>query len=169
MTVITNYYKSDPSIYVNVSLGVVHERIEGLLAQLLGQKPSMKMPATIGISLGYVTPENKYVMYQFGPEDEIEKRAHELAASVERYGLDWMKHNQTLDAMLDGMMTSRLCSRDRARFRIPVIYYLRSELFASHASLSRGLSEIDGNNDTYSEQFRQFAMGLQTLIDNKDK
>jgi hypothetical protein len=145
VTLASNFYPDDPAVYINPSLGVRHERLERLLAELCGQKPTKFLPATIGSSLGYVTSAGKHIMYSFLPD--IANDVSGLVGAIEHDGLKWMEANQTAEAILDGLANFKYAPQDRARFRIPLICYFKGD----YESTRRWL---------HWDMYRRFATGL---------
>lgn len=164
VTLASNTYRGDPAVYINPSLGIRHERLEHLLAELSGSPLGKFPPATIGTPLGYATPAGKHVTYSFTPGDQLRDKVKSLVETISKDGLAWMQKNQTVDAIYDGLAAFKFAARDGARFRIPLVHYLRGDYESASVSARRGLEEIGTNKDLYSQHYRQFAHGLLDLM-----
>ena len=160
VTLASNSYLNDPAIYIVPSVGVTHEPLEKLLAQLSGRRPGRFLPATISTPLGYVTPMAKFLKYTFDPRSMVANEAETLLQTIERFGVKWMESNQSLDLLMQGLVTYKYASRDRARLRIPLIYYVKKDYASARASITDGLREIGEERNQYSDEYRQFAAGL---------
>jgi hypothetical protein len=160
VTLASNSHRGDPAIYINPSLGVRHERIERLLNELCHQTATKFLPATIGTSLGYATSAGKHIMYSFLPGANTKSDVTRLVRAIAQDGLKWMEGNHTINAILEGLVGFKYAPRDHARFRIPLIYYIKADYESSRVSIQKGLEEIGKNQDAYSEQYRLLANGL---------
>jgi hypothetical protein len=163
VTLAPNTHRGDQAVYINPSLGIRHEQLEQLLAQLSRTEPGKFTPATIGTSLGYATPARKHIMYSFTPGDEFSDKVKGLVQAISKDGLTWMQKNQSIDAIYDGLAAFRFADRDAARFRIPLVHYLRGDYESACVSARRGLEDIGNNQDLYSQRYRQLANGLLDL------
>jgi hypothetical protein len=163
VTLASNTYRGDPAVYINPSLGIRHERLEQLLAELSGHQLGKFPPATISTSLGYVTPAGKHIMYSFTAGDELSAKVKGLVQTISKDGLPWMQKNQSVDAIYDGLAGFKFAARDGARFRVPLVHYLKGDYESACVAARRGLEEIGTNQDLYSQRYRHFANGLLDL------
>lgn len=161
-TLASDTFRGDSAVYINPSLGIRHERLEQLLAELSGYELGKFPPATIGISLGYATPTGKHIMYPFTP-GEVSAKVKDLVQTISKDGLSWMQKNQTIDAIHDALAKFKFATRDSARFRIPLVYYLKGDYESACVATRRGLEEIGANQDVYSQRYRHFANALLDL------
>jgi hypothetical protein len=151
----------DGTVEVDPSSGVRHEPLERLLAELTGQKHHGYLPATIGSAIGYITPAKRFLIFTpFTTSGDPAPDVQHIVETITRYGFRWMEENQSLDALLHGMVDFKYIGRDGARFRVPLIYYLKGEFEATGRSLEEGLAEVGETPGPVSDQFRRFAKAL---------
>lgn len=160
VTLASNSYLNDPAIYLSPSVGVTHEPLERLLSNLCGLPLTKFLPATISSSLGYLTPARKYITYAFLPDDSLESGTQALVEAIGRYGVPWMRDHQQPDVMLEDLLTLKYSTRDHARFRVPLIFYLKKDYASAHDWIDKGLAEIGEKRNAYNDHYRQFAKGL---------
>jgi hypothetical protein len=153
-------HRDDPAVYVTPGLGVRHERLERLIAELCGKPQDKFLPSSIGTSLVRLTNMNEHGLPSLHPAPNIQGQIAELVSVIYDYGFKWMKENATLDAILQGSLEFRYSWRDHARFRIPAIYYLKGDQDSASFWIERGLAEVGPDENIYADQYRRFAKGL---------
>jgi hypothetical protein len=157
----------DSSVKIDPSVGVRHNGVEDLLVKLTGDNFGKYLPATIGCALGYLTPQNTFLIFDaFRPDEDPVPGVQHIVKTMKQYGFGWMDDNQTLDAMLQSMIDGKCAVRQQSRLRIPVIQYLKGDFAAARASVEKGLAELGESSGPVSDQFRRFAAGL---IDKLEK
>lgn len=164
VTLASNTYRGDSAIYINPSLGIRHERLEELLAELSGHQLGKYPAATISTSLGYVSPDGKHALYSFTPGDELSAKVKGLVRTISKDGLAWMLKYETLDSLLEGLVTFKYSPRDQARLRIPLVHYLVGDYDSARLSLQEEGDQLAANHDVYSDQYRRLAQGLSTRL-----
>jgi hypothetical protein len=165
VTLGANVY-DDATLQIDPSVGVRHERVERLLAELTGQNHRGSLAATIGSAIGYLTPRKQFLIFApFSVEDDPVPGAQQIVATIKRYGFTWMEENQTLDAMMKAMSDFKYVDRWHARFRMPLIQYLLGDYEAARVSVERGLVEIGDSQGPLSDQFKRLAEGLLERFD----
>jgi hypothetical protein len=148
-------------ISVHPSAGVRHQPLEKLVAELSGQDFHAYRPATIGASIGYLTPERRYITFDFAPSDDYTVGVQKIVDAIEYDGYRWMQAHQTLDAILEEILASyRFITRDAARLRLPIIYYLKKDFSAASHLVKKGLAEIGDTKGPVSDQYRCLANSL---------
>jgi hypothetical protein len=102
-------------------------------------------------------------MYPFTPGDELSAKVKGLVKTITKDGLPWMQENQTADAIYDGLAGLKFAARDGARFRVPLVHYLKGDYESACVAARKGLEEIGTNQDLYSQRYRHFANALLDL------
>jgi hypothetical protein len=151
-------------IAISTSVGVRHQALERLVAELSGQKFDESLPATIGISIGYIAPEKQYAIFRFSLEEDPHPTVREIVGTIEKYGLNWMEDHQLLDSILDAILNGKYTYRDAARLRLPVIRYLKGNIPEARTSIEKGLDEIGNAEGPVSDQYKRLSRALMSKI-----
>jgi hypothetical protein len=141
-----------------------HQALECLVADLSGQRFNESLPATIGISIGYITPEKQYMTFGFTLEEDPHPIVREMVGTIEKYGFNWMEEHQSLDSMLEAILNKKYTYRDAARLRLPVIQYVKGNIPEARNSIEKSLDEIGNSEGLVSDQYRRLSIALMSKI-----
>ena len=160
-------YRDDPVIYVNPSVGVTDLRLERLITDLSGRNTGKFLPATVGSSIGYVTPASRFITYSFAPNENVETAARRMIEAIKASALPWMEAHNKLELMLPDLLNFKYSTRDQARFEIPGAYYILGDHKSARDWVAHGLKEIESFQGTYAAQYRQFSARLLARINQR--
>jgi hypothetical protein len=93
----------DGMLRINPMTGVRHQPLERFIAELHGERFHAYLPATTGMQLGYLMPEQRYVQWVFGEDTDHHETARTLAEAMRAYGIPFMQANGTLGAVYETM------------------------------------------------------------------
>jgi hypothetical protein len=141
-------------LLVNPVVGVRHGPLEKLLVDLAGWSAPVAVPNR---PLGYLTPRNDFVQWEFPAGGDLAAIAADLAGSVATYGQpfidtwsDWSYLSANI-ADAGGLL-------DVERFLVlPLIAALNGERAAAEALVQQELDRIGGSEDMYAVSYREFA------------
>ncbi|WP_146843993.1 hypothetical protein [Cellulomonas composti] len=150
-------------VEVNPVVGVRHQALEALIAELLGAKPHRYVPATLSSSLGYLMPASRYRPWMFGAEAPVGVVADELVAAVVEYGMPYVQRHGSLTAIVEAMARGEGV-REFVAVRLPVGYLLLGEAQRALGALEASESAIAHRQDLAAQRFRGFAAAFRRRL-----
>jgi hypothetical protein len=145
---------------VSPVIGVRHEVVERLLAGFLGTKPHPYLPATIGVHLGYLMPDERHVSWNFAPDADISPTVENLVEAFLSHGRPFASQNRSLDAIVKRMEEPGYGSADSHAYRLPIAYSLRGEYHRAVSFLREYGRKIEGLPGPAAEEYRGFAKAV---------
>lgn len=146
-------HRSPGQVEVNPVVGVRHQRVERIVADLLGQKYHDYQPATVSSPIGYLMPERRYAAWVIGTGSSP-GASEELASAVADFALPWMHSLSALPELreaLEGQMGHQ------PEYRLPVVLALLGEHAEAGDAVQRTLAQLGTRADPAAELFRKFA------------
>lgn len=134
-------------------VGVVHEPMERLWAELAGRK--YQVNATIATPLAYLMPEKAYRVWTFSPETDNRAVVLDMKLAVETYGFPYMKENGTTAALVRNLPPSGL--NDLNPYRLPLLHHLSGDDAVARAEIQSTLDELQGQETLRARHYREFA------------
>jgi hypothetical protein len=80
-----------------------------------------------------------------------------------------MQEHQSIEAMLQDMINCKYCTKDRARFKLPIAYFLLGDYGEARRELREGMAQIGSQQDAYSEQYRRLSEGLLKKMNSAER
>ena len=151
--------RGDGKLEVNPVIGLRHQRLESLVAELIGLKDHPYIPPTISTPIGYLMPENSYVSWLFEPGENHSREAQRMVQSITTYGYPFMSANNTLASLIDKMLAG-FGHPHQLKFRIPAAYLLVSETQMAEDCVNQELNALCGRDDAAADQYRAFAKAM---------
>ena len=151
---------------VNPVVGVVNERLERLVAELMEIKYTPAIPPSVCGNIGYFTPEKTYKKWMFQEGEDSEPLVVELVAAVETYGRLFMQRNADLHALYLTIRDSAIGYPHMAQYRIPAAGALLGKTEEAEEFLGATLREMESRTDQAAELFRKFAANLRSYVRN---
>lgn len=154
-------------IEINPVIGVRNHHIETLTDEICHQIPQKYLYATISIPLGYLMPQHDYLPLEFNSDSEIEPVISEFSQNLREYGFPFFEKHSTLAQMRHGLENTLFYLPLDTEYRLAVCYYLLEEYQRASEYLQHELDKL--KNETYeaADDFRAFADGLFSLINEK--
>jgi hypothetical protein len=145
-------------VEINPVVGVRHQGIERMVAELRGEKFHPYLPPTLSLSLGHLFPEPRHRAWTFGASsgDAI---AAELAGAVAAHGLPFIQARRELPAICLGL-EQRLGFDYLLRYRRPVAYLLAGDPEGARRILEESLAPLAHLGDAGTLDFRRFGEAL---------
>jgi len=153
-------HRGQGSFEVYPNIGVVHEPVERLWAELTGKK--YEAPATISTPLAYLMPEKTYRVWTFSYEIDNRAVVADMVNTIESHGIPYMKANATTEALIRNLSVVGL--KDYVRYRLPLLYHLSGNDAMAQTLVQGYLDELRGRENPYSRQYREFAAKLLERI-----
>lgn len=148
-------------VQINPVVGIRHQKLETVVADLLGQKPDQYVTASISTNVGYLMPEKKYAAWSFQEGDNGEALVAGMVAAVDKFGRPFMEQAATLEAIYNTLLNSkRGTPPDPLDYRIAVASVLLGKRAEAKTFVDAKLREIGNRTDAAAECFRKFAMKL---------
>jgi hypothetical protein len=138
---------------VNPVVGVRHQAVERLVAELRGEKFHEYQPPTVSTPIGYVMPAHRYMAWVFGAEHGPVPTT-ELMAAVTHYGLPFMRSLVGLPAVLEAI-NQGLCHYPE--YRRPAVLAVMGRHGDATAAVERAVDELGDRSDAAAQQLRRFA------------
>jgi hypothetical protein len=154
-------HRSLGDVEINPVVGVRHQKVEQIVAELRDEKFHPYQPPTVSTPLGYLMPEGRYRPWIVA--DDAEGEAADLAAAVERYAVPFMKATSGLAAMCQ-RLDERMGFDDQLIYRQPVARLLSGDVDRASALVDGAETDLGDRGDAAAIEFRQFAAAFRRRI-----
>jgi len=152
--------KENSMFAVNPVIGILHQQIERLVAELSGYEFDETNPATLSTNVGYLAPENSYFGFLFSENHPIDPDLEMLQRSVEIYGLPFMRRNADLRSLVETMQAGRYGVKFMLDYRLPVGLFLLGEQAQAKTYVENALKDVGARTDPAAIQYKGFASKL---------
>jgi hypothetical protein len=162
--------RTDKVIEINPVIGVRHQTLEKLVAELIGVKFQRYIPPTLSIHLGYLMPEQKYhpwLIQIIEPIISVQISAQEMASAIKEYGLPFMLENANLQNLCKTMTETEFSFREHCYYRIPVAFFLLNDFENAKRYLNMILVKLKDRKDSAATLYRDFSSRLISRVDEK--
>ncbi len=149
---------------INPVVGVRNQKIERLVADLVGEKFDEIIPPTLSGNIGYMMPAKKYRPYMFSEDGPVETLAEELVNDVREYGIPFIGAHTNMAALVDGMGRFRFAAQFMVAYRIPAGFFLLGRQESASDFLKAQQAKIGNRRDPASLRFKAFAANLAERI-----
>ena len=156
-----NRAKRSGLVEINPVVGIRHQRVEGLVAELNGEKADQVVPATAAMNVGYLSRADRYQAFLFGegrPDDEV---ASELTNAVLSAGRHFLQENEDLTGLINTLSTSKKLNPEQTAYRLPVALFLAGRADEAVQALDAKLGQIAGRMDPAGTRYVTFAARLR--------
>jgi hypothetical protein len=154
--------RGDGRLEINPVIGVRHQAVERLIAELHGEKAQSRAAPTISVSLGYVLPEMRYTPWFFADERDVEPGTVSLVAAVESYGIPFMERYGSLSGIVEAARSGLVPVPEQRVERLAVALVLTRDAAAALAELDAFADGIGDRSDPAAARFRSFARALRS-------
>lgn len=152
-------HRQPGEVEVNPVVGVRHQDVERLVAELRGERYHSYLPPTVSIPLGYLFPEPRYRSWVLAPKGS-ELTAREMVSAIVEYGIPYMQ--STIDLR---QLCRELDRKDGFEnllvYRRPVAWFLSGDKLTAGQILEQSLAEIPDRKDAAAIEFRRFGEKLR--------
>lgn len=157
-------HRGDGLLEVNPVVGVRHQALERVVADLLGERFHEYTPPTVSVHLGYVMPDGRYRPWLFGGDVPVRDVAGAMVDAIAAYGVRFMQDRACLDAVVESMADGRAGIAEQLAFRRPVGYLLLGDPQRSREALRASLDRLADRRDLAAQRFRGFASELEKRL-----
>lgn len=148
------------SLEVNPVIGVRHQVVERLVAELRMEKFHLYLPPTVSTPIGYAMPAGRYQAWVLTQGPDMAPSAA-LIDAVTSYGLPFMRGLVDLESLCAAAEQGLGFNLD---YRLPVIRLLLGRTSAAQAGLDDDLARLGTREDAAAEQLRTFAGAFSTRV-----
>jgi hypothetical protein len=156
--------RGDGLLEVNPVVGVRHQALERVVAELLGERFHDYTPPTVSLHLGYVMPEDRYRPWLFGADVPVKDVAAEMVDAIVAYGGRFMDERASLGAVVEWMADSRAGIAEQIAFRRPVGYLLLGDRERAREVVRASLDRLGDRRDLAARRFRGFASAFENRL-----
>jgi hypothetical protein len=138
---------------VNPVVGVRHQTVERIVAELLGERFHPYVGPTVSTPIGYVMPEQRFATWQFGDGDS-HAQADQLLTALDDYGLPFMRDHTGLDSIRDAVEQG---DAEFPEYRLPVVLVLLGRDDEATRMIDDRLEELGNADNPFAREFRAYA------------
>ncbi len=146
---------------INPVVGVRNQRVERLVAELVGEPFDELSPFSAGANVGYLSPQSKYQPFIFTETAPLYGPADQLVDAIRTHGIPFIQSNVPLPMLLETMRLNRFAIQIVAVYRIPVALHLLGKCAEADTVLNDELARLEVRTDPAAERFRVFANRLK--------
>ncbi|MHC4621275.1 MAG: hypothetical protein ACYTEQ_26305 [Planctomycetota bacterium] len=158
-----SHYNRGRLLTINPIIGVRHQPLEKLLAELKEEKFHSYIPPTILIPIGYLMPSKSFITWKFMFDINYEVIVDDMINAIKKYGFAYMDDHKTLEAIFDSIIYGY--RKDQPTwYLIPVGYYLLGDSKKAKKYINNKVNEIRDYPDMILKNYQKFASNLLKLI-----
>ena len=152
---------------INPIIGVIDHEIEKILDQFASSTRRAPSP-TIATPLGYLTPEARYIEWNFCSNEQfnLDDEVAEMSNSILRYGIPFVEAHASSEALTSDLERLSFTFRESAIYRLPVAYVASRRVEEARVFVEKELQLLDGRRDIAAEDYRVFAQNLLVETQN---
>ena len=144
---------------VNPVVGIRHQGVERVVAELRGEKFHPYQPPTVSTPLGYLMPGSRYRAWRLGADD-TDGGIEDLVASVAAFGLPFALSGAPLPELCR-LLDQGLGFDHQLVYRRPVAWALAGEVTRAHGLIGGALSDLGDRSDAAAAELRSFVAAFQ--------
>jgi hypothetical protein len=150
-------------IKVNPLLGIRHQGIARLVADLTGEKMDPFSPPTVSMPLGYLTPKRSFTTVDFFLPWDIGPPFERFTQDFEEYGSRFYEAGASLAGLL-GYLEDRMFRRpNQTDYYLPACYYLLGEYSKAEGYVENRLENRTKGSHLTSD-YENYAIKIRDLV-----
>lgn len=149
-------------VEVNPVVGVRHQGVEQLVAELRGEKFHSYLPPTVSSPLGYLMPDARYKGWLFTPA-EVDAVAADMAAAIAAHAVPFMQSCASLGEICRRLEQGRGLEH-QALYRLPVARFLAGDAAQAASLLESSMAKMRERTDAAAAEFKQFATAFNERL-----
>lgn len=145
---------------VNPVLGVRHQGVERIVAELRGEKFHAYQPPTVSSPLGYLMPGSRYrgwIVNAAEPDRDVE----ELVAAIGEYGVPFIESGSDLTAVCE-LLDRGLGFEHQLVYRRPVAWMLAGDLNRAVGFVEAAEADLGDRDDEAAVELRSFMAAFRS-------
>jgi hypothetical protein len=153
--------RADGFVGLNPIVGVISDETETLVRRFDGSAKRWPTP-TISISLGYLSPEERYIEWLFAGQSEpkLEAEVKKLIEVIRKYGMPFIESNASLPTLVNSLVDGRFTYKESAIYRRPIAHLVLGQKDEARQYVTHEVDAIGQRTDEAADQYRRFAARL---------
>jgi hypothetical protein len=148
---------SDDTLRLAPMCGLRQQQLEMVVAELIQEKPSSYIGATVVMNVGYFSQQNTWEEWEL-TEANIDEGAKGIVATVAETALPTLSSHATFNGILELLRIPGFAPDIKAAYRIPVALAMAGDLDAARTSLTDYLSRLgQRGSNLHPDHYRAFA------------
>ena len=157
-------HRDHGAVAINPVVGVRHQAVEKLVAELAGRTLQPFVPPTAAIPLGYLTPHRYYREWLIAGPDEVDRVILEIVEAVARYGIPFIEENRSLKQLLRTLQRPNHGIAQNLAYTMPAGFALLGDHERARESVADSLARFGVGDGTPAKQMRMFAAALESYL-----
>lgn len=145
---------------VNPVIGVRHQAVERVVAELRGERFHAYQPPTVSNPLGYLMPGSRYRSWFVNAADPDPSVVEHLVAAVEEYGLPFVESGSTI-AELCELLDGGLGFEHQLVYRRPVAWALAGDIDRAVGLVDAAEADLGDRDDLAAVELRSFVAAFR--------
>lgn len=154
----TSYFGKGAVLEINPVIGVRHQSVERLVADLQGVEFHPYLPCSVSSPLGYLMPASEFLVWAFQRGVDVGPPAADMARAVLTYGLQFMRETLTLPQLLRRIEDNQ---GNQLEYRLPVVLMLLGQKERAASAIDAHLARIGSQDNPYTVAYRSFARNVR--------
>jgi hypothetical protein len=134
-------------------VGVRHQAVERLVARLCNEKFREYQSPTVATPIGYVMPERRDIVWEFGGEHGM-AASSEFVTAVISYGVPFMRSLRDPEAIESAINRS---FSESAEYHLPAILEVMGRHSEAKVAMDCAVDKLGGRDDAAAQRLRGFA------------
>jgi hypothetical protein len=155
-------YQSKGVVEVWPNIGIRHQSVERIVAELEGRRFHPYAPPTVIEPLGYLMPAGRWTTWTVDIADST-AAVRDLVAAVRNHGVPFMRRNGNLKAIIP-LMDAHKGLEHQLIYRRPVAWLLAGDRERARSSLRDEVIRLGDRVDLAAQQFRRFVEALERRL-----
>jgi hypothetical protein len=153
--------KTGGLLLVNPVVGIRHQPIEQIVAELRQERPHAYQPPTISLPLGSLRASQQAIPWACASRDEIRPTLEDMIEALQLVGIPFMKTHAQLERLANRLQRQDVGVPEFVAYRLPVALVLLGEFDKCKGEIENWLEHISARSDPAAEEFRRFACRLE--------
>lgn len=155
-------HRSPGEVEINPVVGVRHQEVERIVAELRHEAFHAYQPPTVSTSLGYLMPDNRYQAWIL--TDDAEEEAADLVSAVNDYAVPFMDSTTGL-AGLCQRLDERMGFDHQLVYRRPVAHLLAGNVDRACELIDEAEADLGNRDDAAAVELHLFIAELRRRIE----
>jgi len=147
----------DGTLDIHPVVGVRHQEVERLVAELTGAPAHAYVPPTLSSQLGYLAPAGRFKSWTMRVPSDCEPEIGSMLGEIEAYGVPFAEAHAPLAALCQALRAGGHGVHDQTIYRVPVVHLLLGEKDDGRRYIDEQLAELGVRSDPAAEYYRAFA------------
>lgn len=155
-----NHARRGASVEINPVVGVRHQVLERVLAELNQEDFDEAVPPTAAMNVGYILPADQYVAFIFDGSSSDRVLVENVIEAILTSVREFVDRNVELSALAETLATSKRLLPEQTAYRLPTALLLAGKIEAACEATDRKLKNIGARSDPAATRYIAFARRL---------